>query len=108
MISRYSYRIHPPSLNNNKTYFTKVNGFYTDNPTELLYSLESWEFNWLCLHTMINVTNDLRSYKYMNHSSSSSDSIDDSDDNGNENTFYFTVPIRAQSDILYIPTSLTK
>ena len=100
MISRYSYRIHPPSLNNKKTYFTKVNGFYTDNPTELLYSLESWEFNWLCLHTMINVTNDLRSYKYMNHSSNS---IDDRGDD-----FYFTVPIRAQSDFLYIPTSLTK
>ena len=84
-------------------YFTKPDGYRTDNTTELLNSFQDtneggFPFHWLTLHGFIKVVQDERYQKYMES---------DHNEDGSASLFV-SIPHSEQSDFVYIPTSLAK
>lgn len=101
--SRNSFRIHPTtsSIANNGDdpyaglYYSTLDGFRSDNSTELLEYLKPWPFNWECMHRFSQVTKDARAKPLLEHD----------DTNGGEP--FLLVPEFQQSDMFYVPTRLT-
>ena len=83
-LNQFSYKILPNGT------FVKQDGYQTRNPQELLKNLRGWYHHSKCIASLSNVVKDPRVIKYQNKD----------DDNS------FMVPIRGQSDFLYVPVHL--
>jgi hypothetical protein len=102
---RTSFRIHPSysSTGNDgnnapstKLYYSTLDGFRSDNSTELLEHLEPWPFNWECMYRFSQAAKDPRSRPFLEQ------------DNTNGGDPFLLVPSGSQSDFLSGPTRLTE